>query len=109
MASARSRRSGATSCARRHRRPRRAPAAAPAPTPPARPRAAATTALRLHPDPPHPPIFGVGGVLGGSTYLKDLAVELGPLQPFYTSAYPGLDDDAEPMTRIEDLATHFAA
>ncbi len=65
------------------------------------------TALRLHPEPPFPPLFGIGGVLGGGSYLKDLAVELGPLQPFYTMPYPGLDNDMEPLTRIEELAEYF--
>jgi amino acid adenylation domain-containing protein len=67
----------------------------------------AARAVALHPEPPFPPIFAVGGVLGGSTYLKDLAAELGPLQPFYALPYPGLDDDADPLARVEDLAGHF--
>lgn len=61
-------------------------------------------AIQLHPEPPYAPIFAIGGVLGGSTYLKDLATELGPLQPFFTMPFPGLEDGREPMTRVEDIA-----
>lgn len=67
----------------------------------------APTLLRLHPEPSLAPIFGLGGFLGGSTYLKDLATELGPLQPFFSMSYPGLESDEPPLTRIPELAAHF--
>lgn len=65
------------------------------------------TAVRLHPDPPLAPIFAVGGALGGTAYFRDIARALGPLQPFYAMHFPGSDDDAPPLERIEDLAEDF--
>jgi len=63
--------------------------------------------LRLHPEPSLPPIFAVGGGLGGATYFKDLAHELGPLQPFFTASYPGLEDEEAPLDDMHALATYF--
>ncbi|MCP4404988.1 MAG: hypothetical protein GY801_47765 [bacterium] len=53
------------------------------------------------------PFFCVPGVGGNVIYFSGLARYLGTEQPFYGLQSVGLDGQAEPHTRIEDIAAHF--
>jgi thioesterase domain-containing protein len=55
------------------------------------------------------PIFGVPGHNGDVFCYRALAQSLGEDQPFYGLQPPGLDGEAEPLARVEDLAAYFAA
>src|SRR2546428_13583323 len=54
------------------------------------------------------PIFGVPGHNGDVFLYRALAQQLGEDQPFFGLQPPGLDDDREPLTSVEDLAAYFA-
>jgi len=53
-----------------------------------------------------PPFFCIPGVGGNILGLYDLARHLGPDQPVYGLQARGLDGQAEPLTRIQDIAAH---
>ena len=55
------------------------------------------------------PIFGVPGHNGDVFCYRALARSLGENQPFFGLQPPGLDGQAEPLSRVEDLAAYFAA
>jgi thioesterase domain-containing protein len=55
------------------------------------------------------PIFAVPGHNGDVFCYRALARSLGEDQPFFGLQPPGLDGEREPLTRVEDLATYFAA
>jgi thioesterase domain-containing protein len=55
------------------------------------------------------PVFGVPGHNGDVFCYRALAQSLGDDQPFYGLQPPGLDGQAEPLTRVEDMAAYFAA
>ncbi len=55
------------------------------------------------------PVFAVPGHNGDVFCYRALAQALGEDQPFFGLEPPGLDDDSEPLTRVEDLAAYFAA
>jgi thioesterase domain-containing protein len=54
------------------------------------------------------PVFGVGGHNGDVFCYRILAQCLGQDQPFYGLQPPGLDGEAEPLTRVDELAAYFA-
>jgi thioesterase domain-containing protein len=54
------------------------------------------------------PIFAVAGHNGDVFAYRALAQHLGPDQPIFGLQPPGLEEGAEPMTRVEDLAGYFA-
>ena len=54
------------------------------------------------------PIFAVGGHNGDVFAFRSLALHLGPEQPFFGLQPPGLEEGGEPLTRVEDVARHFA-
>jgi len=53
------------------------------------------------------PFLCVPGVGGNILGFYDLARQLGPDQPVYGLQAPGLDGKREPLTRIEDMASHY--
>ena len=55
------------------------------------------------------PIFAVPGHNGDVFCYRALARCLGEEQPFFGLQPPGLDGQAEPLSRVEDLAAYFAA
>ena len=56
-----------------------------------------------------PPIFGIGGHNGDVFCYRALVRHLGAEQPFYGLQPPGVDGQAKPLDRVEDLAAYFAA
>jgi acyl transferase domain-containing protein/thioesterase domain-containing protein len=54
------------------------------------------------------PIFAVGGHNGDVFTYRALTLRLGPDQPFFGLQPPGLDAGSEPLTRVEEMAGHFA-
>lgn len=65
---------------------------------------------RLHPASPFPPLFMVGGAVGGDElYLRELAEALGPLFPSYALHYPGMTENEQPLDDVTALAEHFVA
>jgi amino acid adenylation domain-containing protein len=54
-----------------------------------------------------PPLFAVPGVPGIALGFNDLVRLAAPDQPFYALQSVGLDGEAPPLTRIEDIAAHF--
>jgi thioesterase domain-containing protein len=55
-----------------------------------------------------PPVFAVAGHNGDVFCYRALVEHLGPDQPFFGLQPPGVDGQAEPLTRVEDLAAYFA-
>ena len=55
------------------------------------------------------PVFAVAGHNGDVFCYRALAQHLGDDQPFFGLQPPGLDEQSEPLTRVEDLAAYFAA
>jgi len=53
------------------------------------------------------PIFCVPGNGGNVVYFYDLGKQLESDQPFYGLQAVGLDGEAEPHTRMEDMAAHY--
>jgi 3-oxoacyl-(acyl-carrier-protein) synthase/thioesterase domain-containing protein/acyl carrier protein len=73
-------------------------------------RAAPRGITRLHPEPPFPPLYLVGGAVGGDElYLRSLANALGPSQPCYALHYPGMVESEQPLDDVTALADHFVA
>lgn len=65
---------------------------------------------RLHPVLPNPPIFFIGGAVSlDELYMRDIALELGPLQPSYALSFPGLSEGEAPLRRVDALADYFLA
>jgi len=62
----------------------------------------------LQPRGSHVPVFAVPGHNGDVFLYRALARQLGGEQPFFGLQLPGLDDDREPLTSVEDLAAYFA-
>ena len=54
-----------------------------------------------------PPFFCIPGSGGNVLYLRELARRVGGLQPFYGLQAPGLDGRTPPLTRLEDMASHY--
>jgi phthiocerol/phenolphthiocerol synthesis type-I polyketide synthase E len=54
-----------------------------------------------------PNFFCVHGAGGNVLIYRDLALRLGPDQPFYGLQCPGLDGTCAPLTKIEDLAALY--
>lgn len=54
-----------------------------------------------------PPFFCIHGVTGDILWLKDLADLMDDEQPFYGVQARGLDGEAEPFNRLEDMAAHY--
>jgi thioesterase domain-containing protein len=63
----------------------------------------------IQPQGTRPPIFGTAGHNGDVFCYRALAQHLGNAQPFFGLRPPGLDTDALPLNRVEELATYFAA
>jgi thioesterase domain-containing protein len=63
----------------------------------------------LQPRGGRPPIFAVAGHNGDVFCYRALARHLGEDQPFFGLQPPGLDGQGEPLARIEELASYFAA
>ena len=63
----------------------------------------------LQPDGRRVPVFAVPGHNGNVLSFRFLAQALGEDQPFFGLQPPGVDGEGEPLTRVEDLASHFAA
>lgn len=54
-----------------------------------------------------PPFFCIHGVTGDILWLKDLADLMDHEQPFYGVQARGLDGEAEPFDRLEEMAAHY--
>ncbi|MEK8017496.1 MAG: thioesterase domain-containing protein, partial [Candidatus Parabeggiatoa sp.] len=63
--------------------------------------------VAIQPHGSKPPFFCVPGAGGNVIYLLELAQQLGQKQPFYGLQAVGLDGEAEPDTRIEDMAARY--
>lgn len=63
----------------------------------------------LQPRGSRPPLFAFGGHNGDVFCFRALAQHLGEDQPFFGLQPPGLDGQAEPLARVEDLAAYFSA
>jgi amino acid adenylation domain-containing protein len=61
----------------------------------------------IQPSGSKPIFYCVHEVEGNVFYYRDLAVSLGPDQPFYGLQAQGLDGKAELHRRIEDMAAHY--
>jgi thioesterase domain-containing protein len=64
-----------------------------------------TSLVAIQPGGSRRPLFCVSP--GAVFFLADLARHLGPDQPFYGLQAQGLHGDRPPLTRIEDIATHY--
>jgi len=69
--------------------------------------AAADPVVPLAPAGTRPPLFCVHAVSGSAYAYQRLAAKLAPDQPLYAFEAPGLDDDTEPLDRVEDLAARY--
>ncbi|GJM39766.1 MAG: hypothetical protein DHS20C20_00480 [Ardenticatenaceae bacterium] len=54
-----------------------------------------------------PPFFCIHGVTGDILWLKDLADLMDDDQPFYGIQARGLDGEAEPFDRLEEMASYY--
>ena len=54
-----------------------------------------------------PPFFCIHGVTGDILWLRDLADLMDDEQPFYGVQARGLDGEAEPFNRLEEMAAHY--
>jgi thioesterase domain-containing protein/acyl carrier protein len=54
-----------------------------------------------------PPFFCIHGVTGDILWLKDLAALMDDEQPFYGIQARGLDGEAEPFHRLEEMAAQY--
>lgn len=65
---------------------------------------------RLSPEPPYPPLYVIGGAVGGDElYLRELARALGPLVPCHALHYPGMTADEAPLEDVGALADALVA
>jgi len=65
--------------------------------------------VAIQPGGSRPPLFCVHPGGGNVLSFVPLAAALGRDQPFYALQSRGLEDDAEPFTRVEDMAAHYLA
>ena len=65
--------------------------------------------VAIQPGGTKPPFFGVPGVGGNVLVFARLARQLGSDQPFYGLQARGLDGEASPFTRVEEMAAHYLA
>jgi amino acid adenylation domain-containing protein len=63
--------------------------------------------VAIQPGGSRPPFFAVPGVGGNVLVFARLSKQLGPEQPFYGLQARGLDGEATPFTRVEEMATHY--
>jgi amino acid adenylation domain-containing protein len=68
---------------------------------------ASTTLVAIQPNGSKPPFFCAPGRDGNNLQYRELALCLGPDQPFYGLQAPGLDGIQTPLTRIEDIASDY--
>lgn len=61
----------------------------------------------IQPSGSRPPFFCVHACSGEILFLTSLAHHLGQEQPFYALRAQGLDENTQPYTRVEDMATHY--
>ena len=54
-----------------------------------------------------PPFFCIHGVTGDILWLKDLASLMDEDQPFYGVQARGLDGEAEPFNRLDEMAAYY--
>lgn len=54
-----------------------------------------------------PPFFCIHGVTGDILWLKDLAALMDDEQPFYGVQARGLDGEAEPYNRLDEMAAYY--
>jgi len=65
-----------------------------------------STLVSIQPNGSKPPLFFVPGVLGNVFDLYPVAQHLDAEQPLYGLRSLGLDEGEEPLTQMEDIATH---
>ncbi|MGB6169812.1 MAG: SDR family NAD(P)-dependent oxidoreductase [Geitlerinemataceae cyanobacterium] len=65
-----------------------------------------STVVPIQPQGSQPPLFFVTGILGGVFDLYPLAKSLGGDRPFYGLRSLGMDENEQPLTRMEDIAAH---
>ncbi|HLF05225.1 MAG TPA: alpha/beta fold hydrolase [Dehalococcoidia bacterium] len=63
--------------------------------------------VAIQPQGERPPFFCVHAVGGHTLGFAALARHLGKDQPFYGLESPGRDGEQPPLTRVEDMATHY--
>jgi phthiocerol/phenolphthiocerol synthesis type-I polyketide synthase E len=63
--------------------------------------------VAIQPSGSRPNFFCVHGAGGNVLIYRDLALRLGPDQPFYGLQCPGLEGACPPLTKIEDMATLY--
>ena len=63
--------------------------------------------VTIQPAGSRPPFFCIHGAGGVVLIYRDLALNLGPDQPFYGLQAQGLDGGCPPLTRIEDMAAQY--
>ncbi len=66
-----------------------------------------TSLVPIRPSGSKPPFFCIHGVTGDILWLKDLADLMDDEQPFYGVQARGLDGEAEPFNRLEEMAAHY--
>jgi amino acid adenylation domain-containing protein len=66
-----------------------------------------TSLVAIQPGGSRPPLFCIHGGAGTILHLAGLSRRLGPDQPFYALQSRGLYGGAAPLTRVEDMATHY--
>lgn len=66
-----------------------------------------TSLVAIQPSGSRPPLFCIHGGAGTILHLAGLSRRLGPDQPFYALQSRGLYGGAAPLTRVEDMATHY--
>jgi thioesterase domain-containing protein/acyl carrier protein len=69
--------------------------------------ATASPLVAIHAAGARPPIFCVHPAGGTVFRYSDLARELGPDQPFYGLQAQGVNDDAEPLATVDEMATRY--
>jgi amino acid adenylation domain-containing protein len=63
--------------------------------------------VAIQPNGENPPLFCVHPIFGVVLPYFELAHHLGKNQPFYGLQPVGIDGESTPLTRIEDMATHY--
>jgi len=71
------------------------------------PGASASPLVAIHAAGARPPIFCVHPAGGTVFRYSDLAGALGPDQPFYGLQAQGVNDDAEPLSSVDEMATRY--
>ena len=67
----------------------------------------ASSLVKIQPNGPRPPLFCAHPAGGNVICYMELARALGPEQPVYGLQARGLSGEAEPLTRIEEMAEHY--